>query len=40
LLADLDRVGATVPAAAEAWDQLVAHAAQNATDGVAWRKSA
>jgi hypothetical protein len=40
LLADLERIGGSIPAAADVWDKLVAHAAENATDGVAWRKSA
>jgi chromosome segregation ATPase len=40
LLADLERTGPSVPVADDAWEQLVAHAAEHATDGVAWRKSA
>jgi chromosome segregation ATPase len=40
LLEDLERAGADLPDGAEVWTKLVAHAAENATDGVAWRKSA
>jgi hypothetical protein len=40
LLEDLERAGASLPDAAEAWEKLLRHAAENATEGVAWRKSA
>ena len=40
LLEDLERAGADLPDGTEAWEKLVKHAAENATEGVAWRKSA
>ena len=40
LLEDLERAGADLPDGGDAWAKLLAHAAENATDGVAWRKSA
>jgi hypothetical protein len=36
----LDKAGSQVPAGAETWDRLMKYAGANATDGVAWRKSA
>ncbi len=36
----LDRAGSQVPAGTETWDRLMKYAGANATDGVAWRKSA
>lgn len=36
----LDRTGPSVPAGADTWDRLMKYAGANATDGVAWRKSA
>jgi chromosome segregation ATPase len=40
LLEDLEAVGADLPDGAEAWAKLLQHAVENATEGVAWRKSA
>ncbi|MFO0810650.1 MAG: hypothetical protein U0746_18640 [Gemmataceae bacterium] len=40
LLDELEKAGSDVPDAAEMWDKLIAFAGENATDGVAWRKSA
>ena len=40
LLADLERIGPDFPASADAWNRMVKYVAENATDGVAWRKSA
>jgi hypothetical protein len=40
LLEDLERAGADLPDGGGAWAKLLAHAAENATDGVTWRKSA
>lgn len=40
ILDALDRAGGQVPAGAETWDRLLKYAGANATDGVAWRKSA
>jgi hypothetical protein len=40
LLADLEQAGPELPAMGDAWEQLLAFATENATDGVAWRKSA
>jgi hypothetical protein len=40
LLEDLERAGADVPDGTEAWEKLLKHATENATEGVAWRKSA
>ncbi|MBX7106415.1 MAG: hypothetical protein K1X57_20225 [Gemmataceae bacterium] len=36
----LDRAGQNIPSGAETWDRLMRYAGANATDGVAWRKSA
>jgi chromosome segregation ATPase len=36
----LDKAGSQVPAGSETWDRLMKYAGANATDGVAWRKSA
>lgn len=36
----LDKAGSQVPAGAETWDRLMKYAGANATEGVAWRKSA
>jgi hypothetical protein len=40
LLEDLERAGTDLPDGAEPWEKLLQHAAENATEGVAWRKSA
>jgi hypothetical protein len=40
LLEDLDAAGADLPDAADAWERLLRYAGENATEGVAWRKSA
>jgi hypothetical protein len=40
VLEDLERAGADLPDGSEAWAKLLKHAAENATEGVAWRKSA
>jgi chromosome segregation ATPase len=40
LLTDLERVEAELPPAVDAWNNLLSFAAENATEGVAWRKSA
>jgi chromosome segregation ATPase len=36
----LDQVGGQIPAGTEIWERLMKFAGSNATDGVAWRKSA
>ena len=40
LLEDLERAGYDLPDGADAWERLLKHARENATEGVAWRKSA
>jgi hypothetical protein len=40
LLADLERAGPELPGMGDAWEKLLAYAKENATEGVAWRKSA
>jgi chromosome segregation ATPase len=40
LLADLEAAGPTLPAMGDAWEEMLAFAKENATDGIAWRKSA
>ncbi len=40
LLVDLEKASSELPAMGDAWEQLRNYAAENATDGVAWRKSA
>ena len=40
LLADLEQAGPELPGMGDAWEQLRAFAAENTTEGVAWRKSA
>ena len=40
LVADLGRLAAAFPCPADAWDRLVRHAADNATDGGGLRRSA
>lgn len=40
VLEALDAAGADVPAGVETWERLMRFAGENATDGVAWRKSA
>ena len=40
LLVDLEHAGPGLPGMGDAWEQLLGYAAENATEGVAWRKSA
>jgi hypothetical protein len=40
LLNDLERAGATLPDAADAWSQLLDHVRANGSEAAAWRKSA
>lgn len=40
LLDELDKAGGEVPDAVDTWEKLIKYASENATDGVAWRKSA
>jgi hypothetical protein len=40
LLVDLETAGPELPGMGDAWEKLLSYASENATDGVAWRKSA
>jgi chromosome segregation ATPase len=40
VLADLEQAGPELPPVGDAWRELLAFTTENATDGVAWRKSA
>jgi hypothetical protein len=40
LVEDLRRAESSLPDSAEAWDRLLKYAGENATEVVAWRKSA
>jgi hypothetical protein len=40
LLTDLERTSPELPGMGDAWEKLLGFASENATEGVAWRKSA